>query len=297
MRIGTGILAALVIVGACAPKDKSTRAGTDSAASAGSVAVAAAPSATAPAASPNVVTVHATDFAFKSAPDSIPAGMTTFDLVNDGHAPHHLIVVRLDSGKTMKDLQTELAKPVAPAAWASFQGGPNASDPGTSSNATLDLQPGSYVMMCLVDVPGGIPHFVKGMIRPFTVTASAGASAPAPVSDVAIKLYDYNFDVSKPLTAGKHTFMVTNSAAQMHEVQLVHLAPGKTVDDLLKWLGKPAGPPPGSLVGGAAPFTKTTNYFSADLSPGNYAMICFVPDARDGKPHFMHGMTKTITVS
>jgi hypothetical protein len=82
----------------------------------------------------------------------------------------------------------------------------------------------------------------------------------------------------------------------MHEVELVRLAPGKTLEQFMSWIAKPAGPPPGSAIGGVAGFTGSPNYFSADMAPGNYALICFIPDARDGKPHFMHGMTKTITV-
>jgi hypothetical protein len=34
-----------------------------------------------------------------------------------------------------------------------------------------------------------------------------------------------------------------------------------------------------------------------DLAPGEYALVCFVPDAKDGKPHFMHGMATQIKVS
>ena len=293
MRTRTVLVATLVMMAACSPKDNSANARADSA-----VGVAATPASTSPAtASPNVVTVHASDFTFGSAPDVIPAGMTTFELVNDGHVLHHLAVVRLDSGKTIADLKTELGKPAAPSPWANFQGGPNAADPGKTASATLSLQPGNYVMLCLVDVPGGVPHFAKGMIRAFTVSAATGPSEPPPASDVSVKLVDYNFEISKPLTAGHHTFAVTNAATQLHELQLVQLAPGKTVNDLLKWIVKPAGPPPGSAIGGVAPFTNTTNYFSADLAPGTYALICFVPDAKDGKPHFMHGMARTIKVS
>jgi uncharacterized cupredoxin-like copper-binding protein len=38
-------------------------------------------------------------------------------------------------------------------------------------------------------------------------------------------------------------------------------------------------------------------FFSADFTPGRYVLICFVPDARDGKPHFVHGMAQELTVS
>ena len=37
--------------------------------------------------------------------------------------------------------------------------------------------------------------------------------------------------------------------------------------------------------------------FEVELTPGDYGLICFVPDAKDGKPHLAHGMVKTITVS
>ena len=276
------------IIAACTPKESTSVAKTDT--------TAAATVATAAATTPNVVTVHAKDFSYDG-PAEIPAGMTTFHLINDGQALHHLSIVRLDSGKTVKDLETALSLPAAPPMWAVPMGGPNAPDPTKESNATLDLTPGNYVMICFVDVPGGVPHFAKGMIKPFTVGAApAGATAAAPVADVNIKLVDYAFDLSTPLTAGTHTFAVTNSGSQPHEVELVRLAPGKTVEQLLGWMNKPAGPPPASAIGGVAGFIGDTNYFTADITPGQYALICFLPDAKDGKPHFMHGMTKTITV-
>lgn len=274
------------IFAACTPKENASVAKTDSA----STTVAAAP------ATPNVVTVHAKDFSYDG-PAEIPAGMTTFHLINDGPSLHHLTIVRLDSGKTVKDLEKALSLPAAPPMWAVPMGGPNAPDPTKESNATLELTPGNYVMVCFVDVPGGIPHFAKGMIKPFTVGAApAGAPASAPVADINIKLVDYGFELSTPLTAGTHTFEVTNGATQPHEVELVRLAPGKTVEQLLGWMNKPAGPPPASAVGGVAGFIGDTNYFTADITPGQYALICFLPDVKDGKPHFMHGMTKTITV-
>jgi hypothetical protein len=34
-----------------------------------------------------------------------------------------------------------------------------------------------------------------------------------------------------------------------------------------------------------------------DFTPGDYGMVCFAPDLKDGKPHFVHGMVQQITVS
>jgi hypothetical protein len=37
-------------------------------------------------------------------------------------------------------------------------------------------------------------------------------------------------------------------------------------------------------------------FINVRLEPGTYALICFIPDAKDGKPHFMHGMMKEFKV-
>jgi uncharacterized cupredoxin-like copper-binding protein len=243
-----------------------------------------------------VVSVHARDFAF-TAPSQLTAGATTFHFVNDGPGLHHMTIVRLDSGKTMADLSTAMKKPGPMPAWAVLVGGPNAVGPGDSTSATLNLDAGNYVMMCLVDVPGGVPHFAKGMIQALTVTPASGAAAAAPTADVTLKLADYSFTPSKPLAAGKHTIAITNNGPQAHEVEFATLEPGKTAQDLLKWVMNMQGPPPGHAIGGSAPLDPgKTGYYTVDLAPGTYAMICFVPDTKDGKPHALHGMAQTITV-
>src|SRR5947207_7743986 len=60
------------------------------------------------AARPSLVTITATDYAF-GVPDTIPAGLTTFRLVNQGKELHHANLVRLGEGKTMVDFQAGLA--------------------------------------------------------------------------------------------------------------------------------------------------------------------------------------------
>jgi len=249
------------------------------------------------AAAPNVVTVHAKDFAF-DAPKEIPAGLTTFRLVNDGPNYHHAQIVRLDSGKTFDDLQQALKRKGPPPRWMVLVGGPNVPDPKTETVATADMKPGNYALLCFVDIPGGVPHFAKGMAHPLTVTAASNASAAAPTADVVVTLRDYSFQLSKSLTAGKQTFEVRTDAGQPHEIQLIRLAPGKKAEDMLAWFGKSQGPAPGQGLGGVAGLAPgVPAYFTADVTPGDYLLICFLPDAKDGKPHFAHGMMQTIHVT
>ena len=94
-----------------------------------------------------------------------------------------------------------------------------------------------------------------------------------------------------------HTIRVENGAAQSHEVELVKLAPGKTLQDLMAWIADPQGPPPGNAIGGIAGMGHgVAQSFSYDFAPGEYGFICFLPGP-DGKPHFLHGMMQQFTVS
>ena len=252
------------------------------------------------AAAPPVITVHAKDYEFE-APDSITAGWTTFHLVNDGPAFHHLQIIRLDSGKTVMDFIKATNKPGPMPAWVAFISGPNAPDPGHDSNATLELAAGSYAMLCLVDIPDNVPHFAMGMVHELTVTPATGAgagAAPSGAADVVLTLRDYSFSFSRPLAAGKQTIEVRTEATQPHEIEILKLAPGKTADDVMKWVAKPVGSPPASGIGGVAGTSAGVHVrFTADLTAGDYLIACFIPDAKDGKPHAMKGMMQTIKIS
>jgi len=245
------------------------------------------------------VTVTANDYAF-TAPDSIPAGLTEIKLVNRGTEMHHVWLIRLDAGKTLKDLFAAMEKSEAGLpSWARDVGGPNTPGPGGESSAILRLAAGRYAMICVIPSPDGKPHVMKGMAKEVTVTPapSNGANANLRISST-MTLTDFAFGFSQPLAAGAQMIRVKNDAAQPHEVVIVRLQPGKKIEDVLAWMEKMQGPPPGQPIGGTTPMAKgEENIVSLDLTPGEYGMVCFVPDAKDGKPHFMHGMMTQFTVA
>lgn len=244
----------------------------------------------------HVVVVHAKDFAFE-VPDTITAGWTAFHLVNDGATLHHVQLVRLESGKTLTDLSQALAKPGAPMPWASFVGGPNAVSPHAAGDATVDLQPGSYALVCFVDLGDHVPHFAKGMIHPLTVLPASGTAMAEPTADLTIDMSDYTFSNPPSIKAGTHLIKLANKGTQDHELILVKLAPDKTRTDLVAWFDGQDGPPPGSAVGGMSGITRgAAGYITETLTPGRYVLVCLVPDAKDGKPHIAHGMVKELTV-
>lgn len=249
-----------------------------------------------PPPAPQEMMVRATDYAFE-APDTVTAGLTNVIMDMPGPGFHHVQFVRIDSGKTYADLEAALKVPGPPPAWAHFVAGPNPVNPGNKSAALVNLDAGNYAIICLVDIPDATPHFARGMMRPLTVVPASGAAAVAPTADVVVTMFDYNFTLSTPLTAGQHTVEIVNNGPQPHELFLMRLEPGKTLEDFGKWMAKPSGPPPATALGGisvAMPGAKA--WVTWDLTPGNYALLCFVPDTKDGKPHMEHGMVQTLTI-
>lgn len=244
------------------------------------------------------VTVVATDYSFRM-PDTLPAGPTKFQLVNQGHELHHLFLVRLTNGHTVSDLAAAMTNPGPFPSWAVEEGGPNGADPATTSFATIvNLEEGRYAAVCIIPGRDGVPHLMKGMVHELVVRPSAKEARAEPKPSGVISLVDYGFQPSTALTAGRHVLLVKNDGKQTHELEIAKLLPGKTPADLARWADKMAGPPPAQFLGGVSPIAAGhSNEIAVDFAPGRYVFLCFVPDAKDGKPHVAHGMVRDFIIT
>jgi hypothetical protein len=96
-------------------------------------------------------------------------GRHTIRIRNYAAQPHEVMIFRLLPGKTEADLMQFLAAmsgdvPAVPV------GGVTPMSHGTANNLTVDLVPGTYIMMCFVpDVKDGKSHLEHGMITRFTI--------------------------------------------------------------------------------------------------------------------------------
>ena len=116
-------------------------------------------------------TILMVDFAFVLPPD-IQAGQQIWEVTNQGQQLHHLILMRLQEGKTMEDVQrfmeTQEGEPPADEV-----GHTNVLSPGKSNFIDLDLTPGIYLALCFMpDHRGeatGVPHVELGMMQTFTI--------------------------------------------------------------------------------------------------------------------------------
>jgi hypothetical protein len=242
-----------------------------------------------------VIVIKAHDFLFEGL-SKLEAGLVTFRLTNDGQEPHHAQLARLNDGVTMEQLQQALQESEQAAfALVTLAGGPGAIDPGQSTEVTVDLAPGQYVVLCFIPGADGVPHLAKGMIGAFEVSGTKSAAAE-PKADQTITLKDFTFDMPAEFKAGVHTWHMVNDGPQPHEIALIRLAEGKTLEDAGAWFAAPSGPPPYTLVGGFQAFMAgATGWLTIDLKPGDYVALCGIPDPASGKPHMELGMLMPFT--
>ncbi|MBV9355080.1 MAG: hypothetical protein JO023_06080 [Chloroflexi bacterium] len=264
----------------------------------GCQAAAPAPTPTPPSAAvaAQTVEIDATDYAF-NAPETLPAGLTTIRLVNHGQEPHHGQLLRLNDGVTFEQFTATLQQEGEGALrLTSGEGGPGAVDPHGSSEVTVDLKPGTYALVCFIAGPDGVPHLMKGMLKPIQVT-QLGTPAQAPIVAGTFMMKDFSFDMPSVLPVGAATYKVVNHGPQMHELNIVKLHAGKTAEDALAWEKAPGGPPPFDLAGGINAFSADgSGYMTLDLQPGTYLAVCNVPDPTSGLPHSHLGMVKQFNV-
>jgi hypothetical protein len=273
-----------------------------------------------PTSQPGVVEVVATGLSFQ-APDEIPSGWTTFRLKNESEMIHFAVVERMPGGIGLEE-QQELVAPVfqegmnllnegnADAAMQAFgglppwfgeivfMGGPGFISPGRTAQATVYLEPGTYLLECYVKT-GGVFHSYNpssemvGMVHEFTVTEeSTEAAAPAPTVEMTLSNAG-GIEVDERIAPGRHTIGVHFEDQAVHEnfvghdVHLVRLEDGTDMQALATWMDwtQPTGletPAPAEFLGGTNEMPAGgTAYFTVDLEPGRYAWISEVPGAAD----------------
>jgi hypothetical protein len=239
----------------------------------------------------HVVDIVARDF-FLQAPDTVPAGLTTFRLrVLQGE--HIAVLVRLDSGHTALDLLRARREGHPRPAWMHLIGGPGFPALDGTANATMMLAPGQYVLICDVAGPDGVRHFEKGMFHPLVVrerTSGPHIAASLPRPDAVVTMRDNRFTFSGPIRAGVRVLRVTNEGSVMHEFRMVHVLLGHTGHESMMWTPASKTPRPDedvtALVGITPGGGLTT---TIALTQGEYVVLCV--------PQLARGMIQILRVA
>jgi hypothetical protein len=257
------------------------------------------------------------------APQEVRSGWINFRFRNESPMIHFALIERLPDGHGLQD-QQELVAPVfqrgmdlmlagdasgAQAAFGElppwfadivFIGGPGLTGAGQTSEVTLRLPPGDYLLECYVKT-GGVFHSYNpapdrnGMVREFTVRAEPGAvPEPAATLELAISTAE-GIQMRGTPVPGRQTIKVKFDEQTMHEnfvghdVHLVRLAAGgdadARLDELEYWMDwRQAGgletPAPVTFIGGVNEMPAgSVAYLHLNLERGDYAWVSEVPGA------------------
>ncbi len=265
------------------------------------------------------------------APKAIASGWNTFRLVNESGMEHFAILQRLPDGVSMLDQQSQVAPVFQQGmdllnagdhdaamakfgelpAWFGdivFMGGPGFLSPGKSADATVFVEPGTYMIECYVKT-NGIFHSYNpdpaavAMVHEFEVTNDP-TDAAAPRANMDIKVSsERGFEISGTPTIGSNTIavhfvdQVAHENFVGHDIHVARVPDDFSAEALATWMNwaQPLGletPAPVTFLGGINEMPAgTTGYFTVELEPGTHVWVAEVPDA--GKK----GMLEVFTVA
>ncbi len=117
------------------------------------------------------VDVTAVEYAYQGAPTELDAGRVSFAMRNDGVEEHEMVLFRLNDGVEASSFDELMAEGEDAMANLTFTG-VAFGGPDTTSYTAVDLEPGTYFLVCFIPVGGGEdgpPHFMEGMHQTITV--------------------------------------------------------------------------------------------------------------------------------
>ncbi len=254
----------------------------------------------------NIVKVIAKDFKFQVV-DEIKSGWTTFQFENNGHAVHFFLFNRIPdtipysayhekvsipfqivfdsikAGTSKADAGAMLGEMIP--AWyftdVKSMGGTGFIAGGKTTQITVNLEPGTYVMECYIKEKG-IFHTTLGMMKEVKVLEETTQMKP-PKSNMNIILTNYQIVTEGDIKAGKNTIAVHfNEHPEIglgNDVHLIKLDDDTDMDKVIYWLDwmnvnglEP--PSPVEFLGGVQEMpVGNTEFFTVNIEPGNYAWI------------------------
>jgi hypothetical protein len=250
--------------------------------------------------------VRAGDNFFES-PTQVQAGLASITFENVGQMAHHMNIFALKEGVTPEQVQEAFPRSAnewTPEIMAGIMpllqeavGGPGAIPPGGRQRVTVRLAPGHYMLLCVLPDHEGVLHLAKGMMAALTVTGEEPANQAEPAADATVRLLDFSFVLPEQIKAGEQTWKIVNEGQQLHEIYLLKLAEGKTLEDVSAYFQAPQGTPPYVEAGGFQGINPgNSGWLHLKLEPGVYVAICPIPDTASGAPHLALGMIQPFTV-
>jgi len=237
--------------------------------------------------------IVATDAGFQ-APDALAAGVRHIVFENRGSEIHEGMLVKLPKGMSADDYVAAVRKGSLFPEGAVDYSGPGLTSPGRTAEMWLRVDPGQYIIICW-----NKDHDKTTPVHSFTVEEIGAPDDQPPKEDVVLKLFDYRFELSRPLRKGTEVIRVETPGPNMHEVDIYRLNEGSTVEDLKRWRKQHEnGPAPAEALGGALDShdIKRVVWLRKEFVPGRYVLHCEMPITNTKLTHDDVGMVREIEI-
>ncbi|MDX1542652.1 MAG: hypothetical protein R3214_01815 [Christiangramia sp.] len=265
-----------------------------------------------------VFTITTKSMEFSIPKDTLPSGWNTIRYKNNSNMTHFVVFEKYPEGKGLQDAKDSLV-PVfqngmdliienkMDAAMEEFgkmpqwfgqvvfSGGTGLISPNSTTEATINLEPGTYIIECYIKMPNGRFHSTEGMIEELYVKDEK-SNLKEPAADYTISVSgESGIVMDATPSVGEHVFKVDYKDQKQHEnfaghdVHLVRVEPGSDLSVLSKWMvwSEPKGfmtpaPQGFKFIGGMQEMPAgKSGYFKANLQPGNYVLISEVPNQKE----------------
>ena len=237
------------------------------------------------------ITVEVNDTGL-TVPPELPAGLVAITVKNTGAESSSPMFARLNEGVSLDDFKKTLAKQAdEEIALASWLGGAEVA-PGGSLRVVYDLEVGHYIAV------GG--SYEQPVVVPVEVKGSGSPDLAAPPAEVEVKMAEFAYVMPHQVKAGSHIWSFENTGKEMHTFDIIKLHEGKTLDDLMALARAEELPDemPFDFIGGWGGMSAGERAWAPlDLLPGEYMVICGIPDPASGKRHMELGMIHHLIVT
>lgn len=247
---------------------------------------------------PRQLVVTTRDFTF-DAPDTVSAGPVTMSIVNEGPSPHHVVTLRVPPGRTAAAAIDSILTSGVPD-WLDSMGGPEGTEDATSEHAvTAFLDAGEYILICVLPVGLGRPHYSAGMIKTLVAVESEASVAPKEllVPTDTLRLHDFKYSRLDTLKAGRVRLLLRNDGDYRHHAEILRVDQGTSMERVMEALKDIDAPQPIKSVGGSTGVSPGREaLLEVTLSAGNYVIVCFLGDGLRDAMHFEVGMIQSFRV-
>ena len=234
-----------------------------------------------------------------TAPASTKGGLVNVTFQNNGKAPHDAQLAEMGNHSAQQVLKVLEGNRIP--SWLHGEGGPGTANPGQTSNATVLLPPGNYLIF-----DGGNMGNTRPAFKTLKVTGGSAASLPSTgttVTAAAPAKDKYKWQISGPLKAGENTVTFASKGGKdaLHFIAAARVTGNPSQAKILKAL-KSNGKPPSFVDQKSFTSTSVLDAGKSEVTslslktPGKYVLFCPLTDRDGGKPHLAEGLLTTVDV-